>query len=239
MKAAPLRAQPSSEGGEPILDVRNVSLHFDEGRSKAVNGVNLRIAEGEFVAIDGPSGSGKSSLLNLMGALDVPTSGEICFRGQPYSGFADMAFFRRRHVGFVFQTFHLIPTLSALENVMIPILGKAWSASGQRDKAATLLAEMGLADRLHHFPTTLSGGERQRVAIARSLINDPSLILADEPTGSLDSVNAHQVLELLIGSRRDRQITLVMVTHDRSISARADRIIRMRDGRNEQPGEAG
>ncbi|MBI5920159.1 MAG: ABC transporter ATP-binding protein [Betaproteobacteria bacterium] len=239
MKLVPQSAQPSPDGATPILDIRNVSLHFDEGRAKAVNGVDLRIAEGEFVAIDGPSGSGKSSLLNLIGALDVPTCGEIYFRGQPYSGIADMALFRSRHIGFVFQTFNLIPTLSALENVMIPVLGHSWSAARQRSKAASLLSGMGLADRLHCFPATLSGGERQRVAIARSMINDPGLILADEPTGSLDSVNAQQVLELLIGSREERQITLVMVTHDRSISARADRVIHMHDGRNESLGEGG
>ncbi|MFA7281202.1 MAG: ABC transporter ATP-binding protein [Sterolibacterium sp.] len=238
MNVAATSAQHLPVDATPILDVRKVFLHFDEGRTRAVDGADLRIAEGEFVAIDGPSGSGKSSLLNLIGALDVPTSGEICFRGQPYSDLADMALFRGRHIGFVFQTFHLIPTLSAIENVMIPALGCSWSATEKRNKAASLLSEMGLAERLHSFPATLSGGERQRVAIARALINDPDLILADEPTGSLDSVNAQQVLELLIGSREARRITLVMVTHDRSVSSRADRVIHMRDGRNELPGVA-
>ncbi|MBI4986521.1 MAG: ABC transporter ATP-binding protein [Rhodocyclales bacterium] len=222
---------------EPILGLRNVSLHFDDGRTKALDGVDFAVDEGEFVAIAGPSGSGKSSLLNLIGALDVPSAGEIFFRGAAYSGNADLAAFRGRHIGFVFQSFHLIPTLTALENVMLPALGRSWSAAAQRRRAESLLADMGLRDRLHSSPTTLSGGERQRVAIARALINEPSLILADEPTGSLDSANAEQVLEFLVGLRAEKGLTVVMVTHDEGISARADRVIRMRDGRIERAGQ--
>lgn len=213
-----------------ILRTENLALLYDDGQTRALNGLNVEINEGEFVAIVGPSGCGKSSLLNLIGTLDTPTSGEIFFRAQPYSALHDLSLFRRQNIGFIFQSFYLLPTLSALDNVLVPTIGCPGTAREHEERARSLLSRLGLAKRLNHFPGKLSGGERQRVAIARALINDPDIILADEPTGSLDSANATQVLELIDSIRQEKQLTVVMVTHDRSVSARADRIVRMRDG---------
>ena len=218
----------------PILCIKGLTLHFDEGQTKALNGVDLDIDEGEFVAIVGPSGSGKSSLLNVIGTLDIASAGEIFFRQQPYSKIKDTSLFRRENIGFIFQSFHLIPTLSALDNVIVPTIGRPGDAAEYRARAEALLTQLGLGNRLGHFPGKLSGGERQRVAIARSLINQPRMVLADEPTGSLDSANAAQVLDLLSGIVKQQGLTLVMVTHDASLSARADRIVHMRDGKIEQ-----
>lgn len=212
----------------PILSTHKLSLLFDEGQTRALDGVDIEVGEGEFVAITGPSGCGKSSLLNLIGTLDTPTSGDIHFRAQPYSALRDLSLFRRENIGFVFQSFHLLPTLSALDNVLVPTIGRT---GDHEERARELLARLGLSNRLDHFPGKLSGGERQRVAIARALINDPDIILADEPTGSLDSANAAQVLDVLDGIRREKELTVIMVTHDAGVSARADRIIRMRDGK--------
>ena len=218
----------------PILTAKALTLHFDDGQTQAINGVDLAVQEGEFVAIVGPSGSGKSSLLNVIGTLDMPTGGEIFFREQAYSGIKDTSLFRRENIGFIFQSFHLIPTLSALDNVIVPTIGRAGAADEYQARAAALLTQLGLRERLHHFPGKLSGGERQRVAIARALINQPRMVLADEPTGSLDSANAAQVLDILTGIVKQQGLTLIMVTHDANISARADRIVRMRDGKIEQ-----
>jgi len=215
----------------PILSTRKLALHFDNGRTRAVDGVDIDISAGEFVAITGPSGCGKSSLLNLLGTLDTPTAGELYFRGKPYSAIRDYSLFRREHIGFVFQSFHLIPTLTALDNVLVPTIGRSNPGNSPTERAISLLHQMGLHDRFRHFPTQLSGGERQRVAIARALINSPDVILADEPTGSLDSANAAQVLDLLVQMRQESTLTIVMVTHDAAVSARADRIVRMRDGK--------
>lgn len=216
----------------PLLQTQGLALHFDEGQTHALDGVNLCLREGEFVAITGPSGCGKSSLLNLIGTLDQPTAGELYFRGQPYSAIDDLSLFRRRNIGFVFQSFHLLPTLSALDNILVPTLGRL-DADRPEARAQALLQRMGLGNKLHQFPGRMSGGERQRVAIARALINDPAIILADEPTGSLDSANAVQVLDMLAEIQRERRLTVVMVTHDSSVSARADRVIHMRDGKVE------
>ncbi len=219
-----------------ILSARNLTLHFDHGRTRALDGMDLDIAEGEFVAITGPSGCGKSSLLNLIGTLDTPTAGELLFRGSPYSGIRDQSLFRRENIGFVFQSFHLIPTLTALDNVLVPTLGRPGIPKEFEERARDLLLQMGLRDRLDHYPSGLSGGERQRVAIARALINEPAVILADEPTGSLDSANAEHVLEVIDGVRKEKSLTLVMVTHDPNVSSRADRVVRMRDGKAESSG---
>lgn len=216
-----------------LLHINGLTLHFDEGRTRALNGVDLEVRAGEFVAIVGPSGSGKSSLLNVIGTLDQPSSGEISFRGQSYAEIGDSSLFRRAHIGFVFQSFHLIPTLSALDNVIVATIGCDGVASEYRARATELLTQLGLRERLGHLPGKLSGGERQRVAIARALINRPEVVLADEPTGSLDSANAAQVLDILTGIVKQQGLTLIMVTHDASVSARADRIIHMRDGRIE------
>jgi len=217
--------------GAPIFRAEGLALHFDAGKTRALDGIDVEIGEGEFVAIVGASGCGKSSLLNLIGALDAPTAGERYFRSHPYSSMLDQADFRRRHIGFVFQSFHLIPTLGVLDNVLVPTLGTPGPASLHRARALALLERLGLTDRLQYFPATLSGGERQRAAIARALINNPDLLLADEPTGSLDSANAAQVLDLISDIRRERGLTVVMVTHDAGVSAHADRLVPMRDGK--------
>ncbi len=220
-----------------VVRAEALALHFDDGRTRALDGVDLDIGEGEFVAIVGPSGCGKSSLLNLIGMLDAPTAGRLYFRSRPYGEVVDPSLFRRRHIGFVFQSFHLIPTLSALDNVVIPTVGGPGSAGEHRQRARGLLERLGLGDRLDHLPNRMSGGERQRVAIARALINDPDVILADEPTGSLDSANAAQVLDLLAEVRREQGLTVVLVTHDANVSARAERVVHVRDGRIETRAE--
>ena len=224
----------SEPPGPPLLHVESLTLHFDQGSVKALDGVDMEVREGEFVAITGPSGCGKSSLLSLLGTLEMPTSGDIHFRSLAYSGIRDLSLFRRRHIGFIFQSFHLMPTLSAWDNVLIPTVGGPGAASDHRERARALLSKLDLQARLDHFPSRLSGGERQRVAIARALVNDPDLILADEPTGSLDSHSARQVLDLLTDIRKDRGLTLILVTHDPVVAARADRQVSMRDGRIER-----
>ena len=213
---------------DAIIRAEKLMLHYDEGQTRALDGVDFAIRAGEFVAIVGPSGCGKSSLLNLIGTLDRPSSGEIYFRARRYSEISDQCLFRKQHIGFIFQAFQLLPTLSALSNVLVPTVG---SKRSHKDQAEQLLVRLGLGKRLHHLPGKLSGGERQRVAIARALINDPALILADEPTGSLDSANAAQVLDLIGELQGERCLTVLMVTHDANVSGRADRIIRMSDGK--------
>jgi putative ABC transport system ATP-binding protein len=213
-----------------LLRIERLTLHYDGGMTRALEGLNVDIAEGEFVAVVGPSGCGKSSLLHLLGMLETPTSGEIHFRSESYSRVCSRALFRRRHFGFVFQAFHLLPALTALENVLIPTVGCAGPARAYRERARHLLTRLGLGGMLHRLPGNLSGGERQRVAIARALINEPEVLLADEPTGSLDSRNAGEVLDLIDEMRSEEPLTVILVTHDPDVSTRADRIIRMRDG---------
>ena len=219
--------------GEGLIRVERASLHFDDGKIRALNGVDLEVAQGEFVAVIGPSGCGKSSLLNLIGALDTPTDGEIYFRARGYTTIRDTSLFRRQHFGFIFQSFHLIPTLTALDNVLVATLGCPGPTSAYVERARELLLRLGLRDRLGHVPSAMSGGERQRTAIARALINDPDVLLADEPTGSLDSASAALLLELIASIRQERDLTVILVTHEPEISVRADRIVRMRDGRIE------
>ena len=200
-------------------------------RVDALRGVSLRIAPGELVAIVGPSGSGKSTLLNLVGALDRATSGTVKIHGKDLSRMDDDAVtrLRRDEIGFVFQFFNLLPTLTALENVMLPSLLAGKKPRDVRAKAETQLAAVGLAKRAAHRPDQLSGGEMQRVAIARALVSDPPLVLADEPTGNLDTKTGEGVLELLVGAKSERR-TVVLVTHDPKVAARADRVISIRDG---------
>ena len=193
--------------------------------------LNLTVPDGQFLAIVGPSGSGKTTLLGLMAGLDAPTSGTIEIGGTDITALDEdrLAVLRGARIGFVFQFFHLVPSLTALENVLVPM-----ELVGRRDaraRATALLAEVGLADRGHHYPSQLSGGEQQRVAIARALANDPPLILADEPTGNLDGANGRHILDLLLSVRTARQVTLVLVTHDNEIAALADARLTMRDGR--------
>lgn len=213
-----------------LIEARAVRRTFADGRVEALRGVDLVIAAHECVAIEGPSGCGKSTLLHVIGALDAPSAGDVSFRGRSLSTLDNLPAFRARTVGFIFQTSHLLPTLSALENVQIPMFEMPWSARERTRRALALLDSVGLSDRLHHRPGQLSGGERQRVAIARSLANGPELLLADEPTGSLDSDNAAKMLALLRAIHADRRLTLVMVTHDAAVASHADRRLHMRDG---------
>jgi putative ABC transport system ATP-binding protein len=213
-----------------LIDARNLRRTFDDGRIDALRGVDVSIARGEFVAIQGPSGCGKSTLLQILGALDAPTVGEVRFRGVSVETLGDLSAFRARTVGFVFQSAHLLPTLSPLENVQIPMFEMPWSARERKRRALALLESVGLSERLHHRPAHLSGGERQRVAIARSLANEPELLLADEPTGNLDSVNAGRILALLRAIHADRGLTVVVVTHDAAVASQAGRVLQMLDG---------
>jgi putative ABC transport system ATP-binding protein len=219
------------ESREVLIETRDLRRSFDGGRIQALRGVNLRIAEGEAIAVAGPSGCGKSTLLQMLGALDEPTEGDVLFRGQSLRAIRDHSLFRARTIGFIFQSFHLLPTLSALENVQMPMVEMPWSPRKRRNRAIELLSAVGLADRVSHLPREMSGGERQRVAIARSLANGPTLLLADEPTGNLDSVNAAQIVELLLQIHREQKMTMAIVTHDLGLASRTDRIVHMLDGR--------
>jgi putative ABC transport system ATP-binding protein len=198
---------------------------------RALDGVNLRVGRGELVAVMGPSGSGKSTLLNMIGALDRPTSGRVIVDGQDLTTVKDLDRFRARMVGFVFQLHNLLPTLNAVENVEVPMQGQSISAHGRRQRAEELLHLVGLGDRLHHLPNALSGGQRQRVAIARALANEPAILLADEPTGDLDSQSGEDVMNLLVELNRNQGMTVIVVTHDRQVALRTGRILIMEDGR--------
>lgn len=183
------------------------------------------------MAITGPSGCGKTTLLQMLGALDRPTGGTLLYRGNSIPNLPDPSTYRAREIGFIFQSFHLLPTFTALENVQIPMFESEIPYSERKNRAITLLESVGLEHRLNHFPAQMSGGERQRVAIARSLANGPSVLLADEPTGNLDSENTLLILELIIRLHQEQIMTLVLVTHDMAIASRASRIIAMKDGR--------
>jgi len=215
----------------PLLEVRNLCKSYDEGRIEALRGVDLSIAAGEYLAISGPSGSGKSTLLQLLGGLDTPTSGEVFFENAVLGIAIGLDAYRAHRVGFVFQAFYLLPTLRAVENVQVPMLAVSGNGRNRGERAQALLCEMGLEHRLNQYPNELSAGERQRVAIARSLANDPGILLADEPTGNLDSVNSARIMEMLIGIHRKRGMTLIVVTHENEIANAAPRHIRIRDGR--------
>jgi putative ABC transport system ATP-binding protein len=215
----------------PQLEVRNLCKSYDEGRIEALRGVDLSIAAGEYVAISGASGSGKSTLLQLLGGLDTPTSGEVLFENAALGTAIDLDTYRALRVGFILQAFYLLPTLCALENVQVPMLAVGENGKGRAERAEALLVEMGLEHRLKQYPNELSAGERQRVAIARALANDPSILLADEPTGNLDSVNSARIMEMLTGIQKKRGMTLIVVTHENEIANAAPRHIRIRDGR--------
>jgi ABC-type lipoprotein export system ATPase subunit len=216
-----------------LIRLRGVSKLYRKGREtvRALDGIDLEIAEHGMAAIVGPSGSGKSSLLHVIGAMDQPTSGDVVVAGQPLTGLTDDALtrFRRQTVGFVFQSFNLIPNLSALENVMLPAEFNGVPGERRRELGRALIERVGLGQRLDHRPRELSGGEQQRVAIARALANDPPLILADEPTGNLDSTTGQMIYELLKDIARER--TVVVVTHAEMLAQMADRIIYIKDGR--------
>jgi putative ABC transport system ATP-binding protein len=220
----------------PAIEAIDVVKTFDRGVLRPLDGASLTVAKGEWVALTGPSGCGKSTLLHLIAALDVPTSGRILVNGRDLSRIRDLDGYRRREVGLVFQLHNLLPMLSAIQNVEVAMLGTGRSPGEQRDRAMELLRAVGLEKRAKTRPPALSGGERQRLATARALANRPSLLLADEPTGSLDSQASKGVLGLLGAIRAETGLTILMVTHDPAVAAAADRIIYMRDGRVvEQP----
>lgn len=216
-------------GGAEVV-VERVSKAFEDGRIRALVEASLRLERGEFVSLTGPSGSGKSTLLNLIGALDRPDAGTISVDGAVLDGL-DAAEYRAATVGFVFQFHNLIPTLTALENVQVPMMGRGTGRAERERRARSLLGEVGLEQRERAFPGTLSGGERQRVALARALANEPRLLLADEPTGSLDSEAGAQVLRLIERVRLERAMTVLLVTNDEFVAGSAGRTLRLRDGR--------
>jgi putative ABC transport system ATP-binding protein len=216
-----------------MIQLRGVSKTVDSGGHPLtiLHPLDYSIASGEFVAIVGPSGSGKSTLLGLLAGLDAPTSGAIVIDGVDITQLGEdaLAALRGQKIGFVFQFFHLVPSLTAIENVQVPM-----EIAGRRDafaRAKELIDEVGLADRAHHYPSQLSGGEQQRVAIARALANDPAIVLADEPTGNLDSTTGRHIMEMLLEVRRTRRSTMVLVTHDADLAALADSRLVLRDGR--------
>lgn len=216
------------------LEARGLFKSYDEGRIEALRGVDISISAGEYVAITGPSGSGKSTLLHLLGGLDSPTSGEVLFKNERLGSVIDLDTYRSQHVGFIFQAFHLMPTLRAFENVQVPMLGCKRKGQNCAGRAQQLLKEMGMDHRMDQYPNQLSAGERQRVAIARALANEPDILLADEPTGNLDSVNTARTMEILTGIQKQRGMTLIVVTHENEVAHAAARQIRIRDGRVEE-----
>jgi putative ABC transport system ATP-binding protein len=214
----------------PLLSLDRVSRVYGRARVQALDDVSLTITRGEYVALSGPSGCGKSTLLHVACGLDHPTAGRVLFEGQEPKSSREWARLRAERIGFVFQAFHLLPTLSAAENVEIPMIGVEARSRVRRQRALELLERMGLADRASHLPGELSGGECQRVAIARCLANDPDVVLADEPTGNLDSAASARVLDLLSAIQATDGTTLVIATHDAAVSSRASRSIRLLDG---------
>ncbi len=217
---------------EIVLETRALTRVYGERVPvKALDGVDLRIRRGEVVAIVGPSGSGKSTLLNLIGALDRPTSGEVIVNGTPLSRVRDLDRFRGQTIGFIFQSHNLLPTLTARENVEVPMYELRVSAAKRRARASELLELVGLGRRGDHLPNQLSGGERQRVAIARALANRPAIVLADEPTGNLDTKTTAEIMGLLGELNREQGVTLVLVTHNTEVAAAAQRVVTIRDGR--------
>lgn len=218
---------------DSLFEVQNAGREFDNGSVVALNGVSLEINAGDYLAIMGPSGSGKSTLLNLLGGLDHPTSGAVQFRGTPINKLPSLDAFRAKEIGFVFQSFHLVPNLTCVENVQLPMFELDWTAAARLKRAAELIETVGMSHRLKTLPAKLSVGERQRVAIARALANDAHVILADEPTGNLDSVSGAGVLDLFQQLNYEYEKTIIIITHSSEVAERAKRLIRMRDGRVE------
>lgn len=218
---------------EALIRSTNLTKVYGSGETaiRALDGVTVTVEQGELLAVMGPSGCGKSTLLNMLGALDQPTEGEVWVAGENVARLKDVDGFRARTVGFVFQLHNLLPTLTALENVEVPMHGQPIGAKERRERATALLELVGLGDRSSNLPSQLSGGQRQRVAVARSLANAPSLILADEPTGSLDSQSSDEVMQLLSEINQSQGATILVVTHDRRVAQTTQRILRMQDGK--------
>ncbi|HEU0297918.1 MAG TPA: ABC transporter ATP-binding protein [Longimicrobium sp.] len=233
--------------GDVLIETRGLEKHYDLGAEtvRALRGVDLRIARNEYVAIMGPSGSGKSTLMNLIGCLDTPSAGEYVLNGQRVAGMGEdeLARIRNREIGFVFQTFNLLPRSTALENVELPLVYGGAGRRERRERAVEALRHVGLGDRMDHRPNQLSGGQRQRVAIARALVTRPSIILADEPTGNLDSQTSEEIMGLFARLHAEGQ-TVIMVTHEPDIAVHAARVVTLRDGqvhddRRQEPVAAG
>ncbi|MDP3775873.1 MAG: ABC transporter ATP-binding protein [Gemmatimonadales bacterium] len=220
---------------DPIIRTHDLAREYQMGSEvvRALSGVDLEIQRNEYVAIMGPSGSGKSTMMNLIGCLDTPTAGQYWLNGIEVSQMTDdeLARVRNREIGFVFQTFNLLPRATALHNVELPLIYAGVRARERRERAMEALNSVGLADRMDHKPTELSGGERQRVAIARALVTKPSIILADEPTGNLDSTTSEEIMKVLADLHQHHQQTIVMVTHEHDIAAHAKRIVTLHDGK--------
>jgi putative ABC transport system ATP-binding protein len=226
-----------------LIDIRDITKVYDMGEERvhALDGVSLAVARGEYIAIMGPSGSGKSTLMNLIGCLDTPSSGSYVLNGREVARMTDdeLAQIRNQEIGFVFQTFNLLPRTNALQQVELPLVYSGVSKKERRERAVRALTAVGLGDRMSHQPNEMSGGQRQRVAVARALINNPSILLADEPTGNLDSQTGAEIMALF-DELNSRGNTIVLVTHEEDIAAHARRIVRLRDGkvRDDRPNEA-
>jgi len=221
-----------ASASQSVVAVEDLRKEYDLGGTvTALDGISLSFGAGSYTAVMGPSGSGKSTLLNLIGALDTPTDGEVVVAGESVGELSetDRASLRGTQIGFIFQTFNLMPRLTAVENVALPLMFAEWEGSRRRERARTLLSRVGLGDRLDHLPQELSGGQRQRVAIARALASDPDLILADEPTGNVDTETGAEIMSLL-REANDRGNAIMLVTHERRIAEHADRIVNLRDG---------
>jgi putative ABC transport system ATP-binding protein len=216
---------------DTIIKTKNLVKSFEKGKLEVLKGIDLEIKKGEFAAILGPSGSGKSTILNLLGALDRPTSGEIKVAGVDLAKVKNLDNFRSQKIGFIFQLHNLIPTLTALENVLIPTFEERAPKKEKTRRAKELLELVGLKDRTRHVPTKLSGGERQRVAIARAFVNEPEIILADEPTGNVDEKMAHKIIDLLREVNKKRGTTLIIVTHDDSMAEYAQEVFYLKGGK--------
>lgn len=221
-----------NDDGHPLIETRKLTRIYGDGEEiRALDEVDLQIEAGEFLSVVGPSGSGKSTLLNMIGALDRPTSGKVLVNGQNLAEMEDLDTFRAKMVGFIFQLYNLVPTLTARENVEVPMMGQVPGRASRRERAQELLGLVDLGHRTDHLPNQLSGGQRQRVAIARSLANQPSLVLADEPTGDLDTASGQEVIELMKQLNEKLGTTFIIVTHDLAVARRTERVLTMRDGR--------